>query len=86
MESTKGSILLTSEKEVRNTGSRNTLTFTEVWDEVFNRAISKDKLYAECRAGHVPHFKIGTKLLFRRDSVEAWICEQVELNLKYKTD
>jgi len=61
---------------------RNTLTFAEVWDEVFERAISKDKLYAECRAGRVPHVRIGTKLVFRRDSLEAWFREQEALNFR----
>ncbi|AIQ22002.1 helix-turn-helix domain-containing protein [Paenibacillus sp. FSL H7-0737] len=62
--------------------NRNTLTFAEAWDEVFERAISKDKLYAECRAGRIPHMKIGSKLLFRRATLEAWISEQETANFK----
>jgi hypothetical protein len=65
-----------------NSRQRNMLTFTEAWDQVFERAISKDKLYAECRAGRVPHVRIGTKLVFRRDSLEAWFREQEALNFK----
>jgi len=55
---------------------KNTLTFTEAWDEIFERSISKDKLYAEVRALRIPHARIGSKILFRRDSLEAWFQEQ----------
>ena len=55
---------------------RNTLTFSEAWDEVFERAISKDKLYAEVRAGRIPHTRIGSKIIFRRDTLESWFQEQ----------
>ncbi|URJ48738.1 helix-turn-helix domain-containing protein [Paenibacillus polymyxa] len=64
--------------------NRNTLTFAEAWDEVFERAISKDKLYAECRAGRIPHMKIGSKLIFRRDTLEGWIREQEAANYKVR--
>lgn len=63
---------------------RNTLTFTEAWEEIFNRAISKDKLYSEVRAGRVPHTRIGTKILFRRDTLEAWFREQEAINYSAK--
>ena len=55
---------------------RNTLTFSEAWDWVFERAISKDKLYAEVRAGRIPHTRIGSKIIFRRDRLESWFQEQ----------
>ncbi|MCM3631503.1 helix-turn-helix domain-containing protein [Paenibacillus glycanilyticus] len=63
---------------------RNTLTFAEAWDEVFERALSKDKLYSECRAGRIPHLKIGSKLIFRRDTLEGWIREQEAANFKVR--
>jgi excisionase family DNA binding protein len=59
---------------------RNTLTFTEAWNEVFEQAISKDKLYAEVRAGRIPHMKIGTKILFRRNVLEAWFQHEEKKN------
>jgi excisionase family DNA binding protein len=62
---------------------RNVLTFAEAWDEVFEKAISKDKLYAEVRAGRIPHAKIGSKILFRRDTLEAWFKQQESLNPTY---
>lgn len=55
---------------------RNVLTFSEAWEEIFEQAISKDKLYAEVRAGRIPHFRIGNKIIFRRDTVEKWFREQ----------
>ncbi|WJH36824.1 helix-turn-helix domain-containing protein [Paenibacillus sp. CC-CFT747] len=55
---------------------KNTLTFKEAWEEVFEKAISKDKLYAEVRALRIPHTRIGSKILFRRDTLEAWFQEQ----------
>ncbi|MEK8130880.1 helix-turn-helix domain-containing protein [Paenibacillus filicis] len=59
---------------------RNTLTLKEAWEEVFECQISKDKLYAECRAGRLPHTKVGSKILFRRDSLLAWFHEQETKN------
>jgi excisionase family DNA binding protein len=61
---------------------RNALTFNEAWDEVFERTISKDKLYAEVRAGRIPHAKIGTKIIFRRDTLELWFQQQELKNFR----
>lgn len=72
----------TNKTEIGNSKQRNMLTFAEAWEQVFERAISKDKLYAECRAGRVPHVRIGTKLIFRRDTLEAWFREQEALYFK----
>ncbi|HIW34336.1 MAG TPA: helix-turn-helix domain-containing protein [Candidatus Paenibacillus intestinavium] len=69
----------TSQIITNDTTQRNTLTFNEAWEEVFECTISKDKLYAECRAGNIPHTKIGTKLIFRRSSLENWFLQQ-EIN------
>lgn len=66
----------------QNPENRNTLTFTEAWDQVFNRSLSKDKLYSECRAGRIPHLRIGTKIIFRRNTLEAWITEQELANCR----
>lgn len=69
--------------QVPQNSRRNVLTFAEAWDEVFEKAISKDKLYAEVRAGRIPHAKIGSKILFRRDTLEAWFKQQESLNVIY---
>jgi excisionase family DNA binding protein len=72
-------------KEVINdkiqSNQKNTLTFHECWDEIFERTISKDKLYALVRAGSIPHVKIGAKILFRRDAMVAWFQQEEEKNL-----
>lgn len=69
--------------QVSQNSRRNVLTFAAAWDEVFEKAISKDKLYAEVRAGRIPHAKIGSKILFRRDTLEAWFKQQESLNVTY---
>lgn len=71
---------VTSISTVKHVNKRNTLTFNEAWDEVFEQAISKDKLYSEVRAGRLPHTRIGTKILFRRDTLEIWFQEQESKN------
>jgi len=53
----------------------NTLTFSEAWEVVFQRKISKDKLYSETRAGRIPHIRIGSKILFRRDTLNAYLAQ-----------
>jgi excisionase family DNA binding protein len=70
-----------SNQQLKST-SRNTLTFTEAWEQVFECTVSKDKLYSEVRAGRVPHAKIGTKILFRRDTLNAWFQQQEYENLR----
>lgn len=54
----------------------NTLTFNEAWELVFQRKTSKDKLYNEVRAGKIPHTRIGTKILFRRETLNEWFLQQ----------
>ncbi|MGO4344535.1 helix-turn-helix domain-containing protein [Paenibacillus sp. MCAF9] len=59
--------------------THNTLTFSEAWENIFHCKVSKDKLYSEVRAGRIPHLRVGTKILFRRDSLNAWM-QQQEIN------
>ncbi|MGG4143881.1 helix-turn-helix domain-containing protein [Paenibacillus algorifonticola] len=54
----------------------NTLTFSEAWAIFFQGKISKDKLYSEVRAGKIPHLRVGTKILFRRSTLNAWFQQQ----------
>ncbi|MCF2717426.1 helix-turn-helix domain-containing protein [Paenibacillus sp. UKAQ_18] len=73
--------------KVSSTNSnRNTLTFNEAWNEVFDRAISKDKLYSEVRAGRISHLKVGLKILFRRNVLESWFHEQEAINYSGKSN
>ncbi|MED4754610.1 helix-turn-helix domain-containing protein [Brevibacillus choshinensis] len=55
---------------------RNTLTVKEALEEVFENSISEYKLYSMLRAGTIPHVKIGSKYLLRRDTLEAWMRQQ----------
>ncbi|WP_108722119.1 helix-turn-helix domain-containing protein [Paenibacillus ihuae] len=73
-----------NETITRPLNNRNTLTFAEAWDEVFERTLSKDKLYSEVRAGRVPHIRVGSKILFRRNALEAWFHEQETINCSGK--
>ena len=61
--------------------SLEVLTLTEVHQYYFQGKISKDKLYSEVRAGRIPHARIGSKILFRRDTLNAWFKEQEQKNL-----
>jgi excisionase family DNA binding protein len=38
--------------------------------------VSKDWIYAECRAGRIPHVKLGRNTRFREEAIEDWLCEQ----------
>lgn len=64
---------------------RNTLTLKEAWEEVFEKTISLDKLYSEVRQGRLPHTKIGSKILFRRDTLNAFFREQEANNYSATT-
>jgi len=55
---------------------RNTLTVKEALEEVFENSISEYKLRAMLREGKIPHVKIGSKYLLRRDTLLAWMSKQ----------
>jgi len=64
-----------------NTLEFEVLTLAEAHKYYFQEKISKDKLYSEVRAGRIPHARIGSKILFRRDTLNAWFEEQEQKNL-----
>jgi excisionase family DNA binding protein len=37
--------------------------------------MTKDWVYAETRAGRIPHVTLGRYYRYRPDSIEAWLCE-----------
>ena len=37
--------------------------------------MTKDWVYAEARAGRIPHVKLGRYTRFRRESIDAWLLE-----------
>jgi len=57
---------------------RNLLTVDQAWEEVFERSISKTKLYQMLQQGKVPAVRIGAKYLLRRESLESWFRQQEE--------
>ncbi|KQX69305.1 helix-turn-helix domain-containing protein [Paenibacillus sp. Root444D2] len=38
--------------------------------------VSKDLLYKEVRCGKIPHTRLGATILFRRDTLTAWLEQQ----------
>lgn len=34
------------------------------------------KVYAMVRANQIPHYRIGSKILFRKTTIDKWISEQ----------
>nr|WP_150959612.1 helix-turn-helix domain-containing protein [Aneurinibacillus sp. XH2] len=44
--------------------------------------VSKDSLYRDVRRGRIKHFKIGATILFRRDTLQAWIEQQEKESIK----
>lgn len=59
---------------------RNLLTVDQAWDKVFERSISKTKLYQMLQQGLIPCVKIGAKYLMRRDTLEQWMHQQEQEN------
>lgn len=55
---------------------RNLLTVDEAWDQVFERAISKTKLYQMLQQGKIPAVKFDGKYILRRDTILTWMAEQ----------
>ncbi len=37
--------------------------------------MGSDWIYAQVRAGRIPHVKLGRYVRFRAESIEEWICE-----------
>jgi excisionase family DNA binding protein len=55
---------------------RNVLSVKDALTEVFEGNISQFKLYEMVRKNEIPHVRIGSKILFRRDVLEGWMCDQ----------
>lgn len=48
----------------------------EVSEEFFGGTVSYWKLLELAKAGKIPHFRVGGRVLFRRSSLEGWLAEQ----------
>lgn len=44
-------------------------------DVAASLGVSKDWIYAEVRAGRIPHVRLGRNVRFRAESIDEWICE-----------
>ena len=51
-------------------------------DEVARKLhIGRDWVYAEVRAGRIPHIRLGRYVRFREDSIEGWLGELEDASL-----
>lgn len=55
-------------------------------NEYFKNTISYWKLLELVRAGKIPYFKVGSRILFRRDALDNWISELEKSPLQNKND
>lgn len=53
---------------------RSTLTVYEVAEYL---GVSKDTVYIMAREKRIPHFKIGSRVLFKRHVIDQWIESQM---------
>lgn len=49
---------------------RNTLTTLEVAEYL---GVSKETIYGLVRSKEIVHFRIGSRILFKRDAIDQWI-------------
>ena len=49
------------------------LNAKQVAHEYFDGSVSYWKLLAMAKEGKIPHFKIGSRIFFRRESLDEWI-------------
>lgn len=53
---------------------RSTLTAVEVAEYI---GVSRDFIYILAREKRIPHFKIGSRVLFRKNAIDEWIESQM---------
>lgn len=58
---------------------RSTLTASEVAEYL---GVSIDTIYALVREKKIVHFRIGRRVLFKKDAVERWIQERMERSVE----
>lgn len=57
---------------------RSTMTAAESAEYV---GVSLDMMYQLCRESKIPHFRIGSRILLRRDKLDEWIDTQIEQSM-----
>lgn len=53
---------------------RSTLTVSEVAKYI---GLSDDFIYILCREKRIPHIKIGSRILFKRASIDEWLEDKI---------
>ncbi|ODP28507.1 hypothetical protein PTI45_02052 [Paenibacillus nuruki] len=71
-----------TDSSVSSDPSHEVLTINEVQKHYFQGKISKDKLYSEVRMGKIPHLRVGSKILFRRTTLDSWFKDREINSLK----
>jgi len=52
-------------------------------DEVAERlGVTKDWVWAQARAGRIPHVRLGRYRRFREEAIDAWLLQLEQSNLK----
>ena len=59
------------ERRRRSAGADGSLLFAEDVASILGMTI--DWIYAETRAGRIPHISLGRYYRYRRESIEAWL-------------
>ena len=55
---------------------KSVMTAKEVSSEYFEGGVSYWKVLEEFRCGRIPGFKIGTRVFFRRESLDKWVAQE----------
>lgn len=55
-------------------------TVKTVLGEFFQGNVGETKLREMVRKGEIPHFRVGTKILFRKDSLDEWVNGQEQVH------
>lgn len=56
-------------------GGRDQLRLWTVADVVRETGLPKNRIYELVERGEIPHVPIGSRIYFRRASIESWIAE-----------
>jgi excisionase family DNA binding protein len=58
---------------------KQVISVKEVADMI---GVCKETLYTMVRKGEIPHFKMRSRVFFRRESIDIWMKQQEALNYK----
>lgn len=61
---------------------RTTLNTNEMAEYL---GVSVDMIYKMARERSIPHFRIGSRILFKKNAIENWISDQIEASTEEVT-